>query len=210
MSDLDLKKTNFTQNENTGSSQTLKDQVADAGAEMKQRAGDALRASTDVARDKFKEAADAAKEAASGTVDHFKDQAREQQQSGADFIGRFAGNIRQAAHAFENDAPFAARGINSAAEYVEDTAEKIRKGSFRDLVDGATEFAKRQPAAFLGISVLAGFAAIRFLKASGEQAASSEKRDARNTPSSEREKQGSMRPGNGWEQRASSQRGNVS
>ena len=141
--------------------------MADAGAEVKQRAGDALRASTDVARDKFKEAADAAKDVASGTADQIQGQAREQQRSGADFIERFAGNIREAARAFENDAPFAARGINSAAEYVEDAAEKIRNGSFRDLVDGATDFAKRQPAAFLGISVLAGFAAVRFLKASG-------------------------------------------
>ena len=70
MSDLDLtKNTNFSQNQNTGSSQNLKDQVVDAGAEMKQRAGDALRASTDMARDKFKEAADAAKDVASGTAD---------------------------------------------------------------------------------------------------------------------------------------------
>jgi hypothetical protein len=133
-----------------------------------------LRASTDTAREKFKEAADAAKDAAAGAADRFQDQAREQQRSGADFVGRFAGNIRDAARAFENDVPFAARGINSAAEYVDEAAEKIRNGSFRDLVDGATDFAKRQPAAFLGLSVLAGFAAVRFLKASGSQSSSSE------------------------------------
>ncbi|XIA64384.1 hypothetical protein ACFIOY_36880 [Bradyrhizobium sp. TZ2] len=75
--------------------------------------------------------------------------------------------------AFENDAPFAARSINSAAEYVDEAAEKIRSGSVCDLVDGATDFARRQPAAFLGLSVLAGFAAVRFLKASGSQASSS-------------------------------------
>src|SRR4051794_2171525 len=102
MSDLDLnKRTNFTENQNTGSSQTLKDQVADAGTEMKQRAGEALRASTDVARDTFKEAADAAKDIASDTADQLKDQAQKQQRSGADFIERFAGNIREAAHVFE-------------------------------------------------------------------------------------------------------------
>lgn len=218
MSDLDLtKKTNFTQNQNAGSSQTLKDQLADAGAEVKQRASDALRASTDVARDKFKEATDAAKDAASGTADQFKEQAREQQRSGADFIERFAGNIRESAHAFENDAPFAARGINSAAEYVEDTAEKIRNGSFRDLVDSATDFAKRQPAAFLGISVLAGFAAVRFLKASGGQTSSQgQSREGGDTwagsssaSSDEAWRQRSSRPGNNWEQTSSSQRGNV-
>jgi gas vesicle protein len=176
MSDMDLstRNKNSSQNQNTGSSQDLKDQVADAGAEVKQRAGDVLRASTDTAREKFKEAADAAKDAAAGAADRFQDQAREQQRSGADFVGRFAGNIRDAARAFENDVPFAARGINSAAEYVDEAAEKIRNGSFRDLVDGATDFAKRQPAAFLGLSVLAGFAAVRFLKASGNQSSSSQ------------------------------------
>jgi hypothetical protein len=178
MSDMDpTKSTNFTENQNTRSSQSLKDQVADAGAEMKQRAGDALRASTEVARDKFKEASDAAKDAASGTADHLQDKAREQQRSGANFIDRIAGNIREAAHAFDNEAPFAARGINSAADYVEDAAEKIRNGSFREIVDGATDFAKRQPAAFLGLSVLAGFAAIRFLKASEEPSSSSPRRN---------------------------------
>jgi hypothetical protein len=183
MSDLDLtKSTNMTQNHNTRSSQDLKDQVADVGAEMKQRAGDALRASTDVARDKFKEASDAAKELASGTADHLQDKAREQQRSSADFIERFAGNIRQAAHSFDNDAPFAARGINSAADYVEEAGEKIRNGNFRDLVDGATDFAKRQPAAFLGLSVLAGFAAIRFLKASGDPSSTSQGRNKQDEP----------------------------
>ena len=225
MSDLDLtKNTNFSQNQNTGSSQNLKDQVADAGAEVKQRADEALRASTDAAREQFKEAADAAKDVASGTADQMQEQARQQQRTGADFVGRFAGNIREAARAFESDAPFAARGINSAAEYVEDAAEKIRNGSFRDLVDGATDFAKRQPAAFLGISVLAGFAAVRFLKASGGQTSPSQRRNSGNTSSSERGdtwsgapsaaggeawKQGSSRPGSSWERTSSSQRGNV-
>ncbi len=169
MSDIDMKKTNFSPNKKAGSSQDLKDQVAGAGAELKQRAGDALQSSTDAAHDKLKEAANAAKEVASGAADRVQEQVHEQQRSGADFVERFATNIRDAARAFESDAPFAARGINSAAEYVEDAAEKIRNGSFRDLVDGATDFAKRQPAAFLGISVLAGFTAIRFLKASGGQ-----------------------------------------
>jgi len=216
MSDFDLtNKTNFTQNQNADSSKNLKDQVADAAAEMKQRAGDALRASTDVARDKFKEAADAARDLASDTVDQVGDRARQQQRSGADFIDRFAGNIRDAARAFESDAPFAARGINSAAEYVEDTAKKIRDGNFRDLVDGATDFAKRQPAAFLGISVLAGFAVVRFLKASSGESSTSQGGSTRYSPATERPDTSGgtttgYRPGNSWQKTASSQHGNVS
>jgi len=100
MSDLDVKKTNFSQNKNIGSSQNLKDQVGDAGAEMKQRAGDALKASTDVAQDKLQEATDAVKEMASGAADQIQDQVHKQQRSGADFVERFAGNIRGAARAF--------------------------------------------------------------------------------------------------------------
>ena len=178
MTDPDLHTQKGSSQSQGATASNLKDQVADAGAEVKQRAGDALRASTDLARDKFKEAADQAMEVAEGAADRFQDKAATQQRSGADFISRLAGNIRQAAHAFETDAPFAARGINSAADYVEGAAEKVRDGTFRDLVDGATDFARRQPAAFLGLSVLAGFAAVRFLKASGKESSSSRSEDA--------------------------------
>jgi gas vesicle protein len=174
MSDLDLSRgANSNQNRDAGSPKNLKDQMTEAGATVKQRADEAFRATADAAQDKFKEAGDAAKDLASGTMDQIRGQAREQQRSGAEFIERLAGNVREAARAFESDVPFAARGINSAADYVEDAAEKIRNGSFRDLLDGATDFAKRQPAAFLGVSVLAGFAAVRFLKASGGDSHSS-------------------------------------
>ncbi|MBI5262569.1 MAG: hypothetical protein HY852_12220 [Bradyrhizobium sp.] len=137
-------------------------------AEARQRAGEAFQASSDAASGRFKEAAEAVRDVASDAAGKVQEKAREQQHAGADFVERVAGNIRSAAQAFQSDAPFAARGINSAADYVEDAAEKIRNGTFRDLVDGATDFAKRQPVAFLGLSVLAGFAAVRFLKASGD------------------------------------------
>lgn len=173
MSDFDPNNvTQFSKNQDQGSSKDVKEQMSDAAAEVKQRAGDAFRSSADVARDKFGEAADAAKGVADETLDQIHSKAREQQRSGADFVERLAENIREAGRAFESDVPFAARGIGSAADYVEEAAQKIRDGSFRDLVDGATDFAKRQPAAFLGISVLAGFVAVRFLKASGGQSSS--------------------------------------
>jgi gas vesicle protein len=165
MSDSDISKLTAPKKRSTSG---IKEQIGDTGAELKQRAGEALQASTDTARDKLNEATEAAKDVASDAVDQIQDRAQEHQKTGADFIERLAGNFREAAGAFESDVPFAAQGINSAADYIEEAAAKIRDGSFRDLVDGATDFAKRQPAAFLGISVLAGFAAIRFLKASGK------------------------------------------
>jgi ElaB/YqjD/DUF883 family membrane-anchored ribosome-binding protein len=160
-------KTNISRNKKDAGSSHIKEQVKGAGAEVKQRASEALRATSDTAQEAYQGATEAAKDLTSEAKNKLEDQVRQQQQTGAEYVNKFAGNIREAARAFENDAPFAARGINSVAEYVEEAAEKIRQGSFRDLVDSATDFAKQRPAAFLGITVLAGFAAVRFLKASG-------------------------------------------
>jgi hypothetical protein len=180
MTDFDLKdqqtqgnSTQFRSREQTkGSSRSIKDQMGDAGASAKKRVDDTFRATSDVAGDKLGEAADAAMGVASNAIDQVQEKAREQQHAGADFVKRLAEDMRTAGRAFEADVPFAARGIDSAANYIEDAAEKIRNGSLSDVVDGATNFAKRQPTAFLGIAVLAGFAAVRFLKASGEASAS--------------------------------------
>jgi hypothetical protein len=168
----DFKKATFNQNPTPGSSQNVNQQMAKAGNGTKRSAPDVFGGTSDVVGDKLK-----------GATEAVEDQAREQQRESADFVERLADNIREAARAFESDVPFAARGINSAAGYVENAAEKLRNGSFRDLVDGATDFAKRQPAAFLGVSVLAGFAAVRFLRASGGQSSSSQRGDRKNMAS---------------------------
>ena len=41
----------------------------------------------------------------------------------------------------------------------------LREGNFSDLVQGAQKFARSQPTAFFGLALLAGFGAIRFLRA---------------------------------------------
>jgi hypothetical protein len=148
------------------SSQGLTDKLQQAGEDVKQRASDAFAATSEVAREKLDELGTAARETASQAADKVKEQIGAQQGAGADYAKRFAENIRGAAKAFENDTPIAARTIEMAAGYVEDAAEKMRNGSLNDVVDGMTSFARRQPAAFLGLSVLAGFAVVRFLKAS--------------------------------------------
>ena len=101
------------------------------------------------------------------------------------------------------------------------TMSPVFKEDFAFCKKQVTDFAKRQPVAFLGISVLAGFATVRFLRASGggassssrsdtSQASSSKRPDAWSGASSAAEKQGSARPRNSWEQTSSSQRGSVS
>jgi hypothetical protein len=144
-----------------------------AGEDLTQRASDAFAATSDVAREKLDELGAAARETAGHAADKVKEEVSAQQRAGSDYAMRFADNIRGAAKAFEQDTPIAARTIEIAANYVEDAAGKMRNGSLNDVVDGVTSFARRQPAAFLGLSVLAGFAMVRFLKASAADASPS-------------------------------------
>lgn len=159
--------------QNRPSQQGFSDKLQQVGEDMKQRASDAFSSASDTAREKAGELGSAAQEAAANATEKVKEQVGAQQQVGAEYATRFAENIRSAAHAFEKDTPIAARTIEMAADYVEDAAEKLRSGSLNDMVDGVTSFARRQPAAFLGLSVLAGFAVVRFLKASGGSSSSS-------------------------------------
>jgi hypothetical protein len=61
--------------------------------------------------------------------------------------------------------------MRKAAFQVESVSDSIKNGNFNDLVSSAQSFARRQPTAFLGIAVLAGFAAVRFLKSTAETSA---------------------------------------
>lgn len=144
----------------------LKAKAADLGQQIKDQAQDALQSTAQVASDKLREASEAAKDVASSAADKLQENAASRQASGADYLERFAGHMREASQIFTHDAPLAEKGIASAASYVEDAAGRLRNGSPRDLVGLATDFARRNPAAFLGVSALAGFAIMRFLKAS--------------------------------------------
>ncbi len=146
----------------------LNDKLSDTRDEIRRRAGEALDASSDVAREKLSQLADGVKDAASKTTERMNEQVGAKQSAGADYLSRVADSIRISAKAFEQDVPFAARGIDVAADFISDASEKVRNGSVQDLIDGAKSFARSQPAAFLGLTVLAGFAGVRFLKAGGE------------------------------------------
>jgi hypothetical protein len=111
---------------------------------------------------------DAAKDVASQAKDKLKQTVDSQKSASADYVGSLAGTIRRAAKEFDGDLPIAGSYIRKAASQVEGVADTIRTGNFKDLVSGTQSFARRQPTAFLGIAVLAGFGVVRFLKSSAE------------------------------------------
>jgi hypothetical protein len=76
-----------------------------------------------------------------------------------------AGALRRAANEF-GEVPQAAQYIRLAANQIDSVSGAFRKRDLNQLVSDVQGFARRQPTAFLGMAVLAGFAAVRFLKTS--------------------------------------------
>src|SRR6202047_5081209 len=147
---------------------TVTDQAVSAGRDLKDKAIDMAGSSSEAIKDHASDFVDAAKDVASQATDKFKQTVDGQKSAGADYVGSLADTIRRAAREFDGDLPIAGTYIRKAASQVEGVADTIRTGNFNDLVRGAQSSARRQPRAFLGMAVLAGFGVVRFLKSSAE------------------------------------------
>jgi hypothetical protein len=154
----------------TTASKNVTDQALSASREIKDKAAGLVDATSTTIKDKASEVVDTAKDVASQATDKLKETVDGQKTAGADYVGSLAGTIRRAAKEFDSDLPIAGTYIRKAAAQVEGVADSIRTGNFNDLVRGAQSFARRQPTAFLGMAVLAGFGVVRFLKSSANDA----------------------------------------
>jgi hypothetical protein len=149
---------------------SVTDQALSASREIKDKAANLASASLEAMQNQASDFGDAAKDVAAQATDKFKKAVDGQKRAGADYVGSLAGTFRRAASEFDGDLPIAGTYIRKAASQVEGMADTIRTGNFKDLVRGAQSFARRQPTAFLGMAVLAGFGAVRFLKSSANEA----------------------------------------
>lgn len=154
------------------SPKSLADQALAAGQDLSEKAKDLAGSSADALKAQASDLTDAAKDIASQATDKLKDAVNDRKSSGAEYVGTLAETMRRAAREFDADLPMAGTYIRKAAEQVEGVSEGIRNGNLNDLVQNAQSFARRQPTAFLGIAVLAGFGVVRFLKSSAEGNAS--------------------------------------
>ena len=150
---------------------SIRDQTIEAGRELKDKAAEFAETSGEKLKEQASEFADMAKDVASQATDRLKDTMNKQRGAGAEYVSNLAETIRRAAREFDNDLPIAGKYIRKAAGQVENVSDSIRTGDFNELMGSAQAFARRQPTAFLGIAVLAGFAAVRFLKSSSEASA---------------------------------------
>jgi hypothetical protein len=145
---------------------SLADQAAAASRDLKEKAAGMAGSSTGAIKDRASEAMDAAKDMASQATDKLKQTVDDRKNAGADYVGNLADTMRRAAREFDQDLPIAGAYIRKAASQIEGVSDQIKTGNFNDLIQGAQSFARRQPTAFLGLAVLAGFGMVRFLKSS--------------------------------------------
>jgi hypothetical protein len=148
--------------------QDVTEQARSAGREFKDKAADLAAASADTLKNQASDLADKAKDLASQTGAKVKETVGNQRGLGADYVGNLADTMRRAAREFDSELPIAGAYIRKAAAQVDNVSDAVRTGDFEDLVKGAQSFARRQPTAFLGLSVLAGFGVVRFLKSSAD------------------------------------------
>lgn len=124
----------------------------------------------EAARDLGDRAMHTAKEVVAGAESKLRNTAEEQKVAGAERVSAIAGAISRTADELESELPQAARYVRSAATEIQNLSDAVRHRDLNVLLRDVQDLARRQPAAFLGVSVLAGFAAVRFLKTSGQSA----------------------------------------
>jgi hypothetical protein len=95
----------------------------------------------------------------------------EQQSAAAASLGDFAGALRKSADEMQGKHQSAARFAQSAAGGLEQLSGALKNRDLEGMLRDAEGFARRQPAAFFGAAVLAGFLAVRFLKSSNSSPA---------------------------------------
>jgi hypothetical protein len=105
--------------------------------------------------------ADDARRSAEAFAEDRKAQSAERLQGVAETVSRVADDVAQ-------ESPAMGDFVRRAASGLDDVSRSLKDKSVGDLLDMAKGFARREPAAFLAASAVAGFALSRLLKSSAQ------------------------------------------
>jgi hypothetical protein len=128
--------------------------------------GEIADSAKDTARQALNRASGLAGSAAGAAGAQIQDVAEGQVRSAADMAGSIAEAVKAAAEKLEQSSPESARYVRQVAQTIESLATDMHSKSVGDLMHGASDFARRQPAGFMAAASVAGFMAARFLKSS--------------------------------------------
>lgn len=156
---------NTTFNQSQSAKPSIADQAKGAadtvGAEASSLATEAKAAVNDLG--------DRAKQGVLDAAEHVRGFAEEQKVAGADLFKGYAGSINRAADSLNEEMPMVANFARKAAGEIEHLADSVKDRDLADLVGVVHDYARRQPAVFLGATALAGFVVARFLSTSAQK-----------------------------------------
>lgn len=153
-----------TDNPLTGSARSTDPLGADPAIEETRHAVDEVAAE---AKNIAREAQAKMAQIAGDTTEQAKSFAEANKGKVATQITAFAGALNKAAEELErSDQAMVAGYAKDVARGIENMSTALRERGVDDLMASVQQFARTQPAAFLGVAALAGFAASRFAKAS--------------------------------------------
>ena len=137
------------------------DRSAQPATEAAGEAASAFRKQASQAADEAKGAAASIAEQARARLNEIVDQ---QKTAGADKIAGVAKAAHSAAGDLDKTNPQLGRLVRSAADNVDRIAEDVRSRDLGDVLATLADFGRRQPVAFFGGAVVAGFLVARFFK----------------------------------------------
>ena len=110
----------------------------------------------------------AAKDAASTIKDKAMETAEGVQAKAANDARNAANTLRETAQNLNGDLPWMKAALNTTADGFDHLTFALNRGDLSQTLNGVSDFARRQPALFLGLSVATGFALARVGKTAME------------------------------------------
>lgn len=146
----------------------LTKKARDLGRDLKGQASELAGSAAEAVKTQAGNMTESAREVASDAGEKLKAAVADQKTAGADYVGNFGEMVRRASYEFDGQMPQAGHYIRKAAAQINTVSDALRTRDISELVGGVQDFARKQPAAFFGAAVLAGFAAVRFIKSAPE------------------------------------------
>src|SRR4030095_13366703 len=143
--------------ENLGRDPTKLGRRRDSTATGKSGARDAFSKASEIAQQSTEKIRQGASNTASTVADQVRELLDRQVGSGAEMVGHFANSAKRAAEDLDPNAPQLAGLVRIFAERVESYGDDLRDQSVDQLLRGASDLTRRQPALVFGLAAVAGF-----------------------------------------------------
>jgi hypothetical protein len=153
----------------TRATDDLGGKAREIGRDLKDQASELAGSVTETVKSQAANLTEQARDVASDAGEKMKTAVADQKSAGADYIGNVAEVVRRASYEFDSQLPQAGHYIRQAAAQINTVSDALRTRDISELAGDVQDFARKQPAAFFGAAVLAGFAAVRFFKSAPER-----------------------------------------